>query len=255
MCGRVVAAATPEQISRLIGVDEIRERVDRPDHNLAPTGMLPVVWDRFDGDASATPHGVRTRCLGAARWGLVPSWAKDPSIGARMFNARAETVAEKPSFRRALRRSRCLIPVDGFYEWGPGDGRKQPWFVHRSDGDLMVMAGLRETWSGAGDTPSATLETCTVITVPANPDPEPVHHRMPAVLPAAAWDAWLDTAVADKGQLLQLLKPADRGVVALRPVDHRVNDARNKGPGLLEATPAGGAGDHQPAGGSQEALW
>ncbi len=153
MCGRVVTSATPEELVEYLGADEVLAVLDGPDHNVPPRGRLPLVWEEADAEST-------TRLLGTARWGLVPSWAKDPSVGDRMFNARAETVAEKPSFRAAFKRRRCLVPIDGFYEWGPGTARpggptgkvrKQPWYVRRADGAPMAMAGLWEDWIDPAD--------------------------------------------------------------------------------------------------------
>ncbi|MDP6176636.1 MAG: SOS response-associated peptidase [Acidimicrobiales bacterium] len=262
MCGRVVTASSPEELSDYMGVDEIVATLEGPDHNVAPTGQLPMVWV-ISGD---TPVGTgpycrgTTRCLGIARWGLVPSWVRDPSIGNRLFNARSETVAEKPSFRSALRHRRCLVPVDGFYEWGPvlpdskERSRKQPWYVHRSDGNPMVLAGLWEEWSGDDDiNPASPMNTCTLITVTANADLGEVHHRMPAVLEPDSWADWLDPTVTVAGAVLPVLRPAAAGVIKLHPVDRRVGNTRNKGAHLLDeaAVPAANCGTT----GDQEVLW
>jgi len=262
MCGRVVTASTPAELSDYMGVDVIVATLEGPDHNVAPTGQLPMVWSEVTGspvDTELTTDGV-TRRLGTASWGLVPSWAKDPSIGHRLFNARSETVADKPSFRSALQHRRCVIPVEGFYEWGPpipgsrDQARKQPWYVHRSDGSPMVLAGLREEWSGVGDGASTPIRsTCTVITVQAGADLESVHHRMPALLEPEVWAAWLDPTVTDAGPVLPLLRPSATGVVRLHPVDRRVGNTRNKGPDLLNEVDVSPGTDDPP--GDQEALW
>jgi len=262
MCGRVVTASTPGELSDYMGVDEIVATLDGPDHNVAPTGQLPLVWSESADasiDTEPSADGVIRR-LGTAGWGLVPSWAKDPSIGHRLFNARSETVAERPSFRSALRHRRCLIPVDGFYEWGPpppgsrDQARKQPWYVHRSDGSPMVLAGLREEWSGVDDVASTPIRsTCTVITVSAGADLASVHHRMPAILEPEAWAAWLDPTVTDAGAVLPALRPAANGIIRLHPVDRRVGNTLNKGPDLLNEVDLSVGAGGPPC--EQEALW
>ncbi|MBC8365313.1 MAG: SOS response-associated peptidase [Actinobacteria bacterium] len=228
MCGRVVTSSTPEELAEYLGADEIVATLDAPDHNVPPTRPLPLVWEETGGPGCA-------RKLGTARWGLVPSWASDPSVGNRMFNARAETVAEKPSFRSAFKRRRCLVPIDGFYEWGPATpgsaGKKQPWFVHRADRDPLVLAGLWESRTVEG---SGGLRTCTVITVDANEDLSAIHHRMPALLPPDGWSTWLDPDLDDRDLLEALLSPAPAGLLHRHPVDLRVGNPRNKGPGLME---------------------
>ncbi len=265
MCGRVVTASGPEELSEHLGADAVVDVLDGPDHNVAPSGRLPIFWEDSGGGAT----GGSRRLLGTARWGLVPRWAKDPSFGHRTFNARAETVATKPSYRSAFRRRRCVVPVDGFYEWGPGrpgDGggttaRKQPWYVQRTDGAPMVLAGLWEDWF-APDVEAdevLVLRTCTVITVPANADMAPVHHRMPAVLESGDWATWLDPAAEEVDALEDLLVPAPDGVVCRHPVARSVGDARRKGADLttpvdLEGESTGRAG-HVPPAPDQGSLW
>ncbi len=246
MCGRVVTASGPVELSEHLGVDVVVDVLDGPDYNVAPSCQLPLAWTSdVDG----------RRLLGTAKWGLTPSWAKDSAVGERMFNARAETVAEKPSFRAAFLRRRCLVAVDGFYEWGPAEplarvrttgGRtnRQPWYVHRTDGNPLVLAGLWEHRMGQ--------RTCSIITVPANDDLAPVHHRMPAVLEPVDWDAWLDDGDPDRSDLEDLLAPADDGTLARHTVHWRVNNARNKGSELTEPADPGGMSVAAP---DQRALW
>jgi len=242
MCGRVVTTSSPEELSEYVGARDVVETLKGPDHNVAPSRLLPVAW--VDDQAASG------RVLGVAQWGLVPSWATDPAVGVRLFNARAETVAVKPSFRAAFRRRRCLVLIDGFYEWGLSiaGSPKQPWFVYRADGSPLALAGLWESRSDDG----RTLRTCTVVTVPANADLAPVHHRMPAVVAEDDRDRWLDPATSDRSTLEEVLAPSPDGLLALHPVDRRVNDARQKGreltiPISLEALPG--------RSGSQEVLW
>jgi putative SOS response-associated peptidase YedK len=243
MCGRVVTTSSPEELSEYVGAAAILDVLDGPDHNVAPSGRLPIAWE--------DPTDGHQRLLGTARWGLVPQWATDPSIGGRMFNARSETVAGKPSFRAAFRNRRCLVPVDGFYEWSPAStgSPKQPWFVRRADGAPLAMAGLWEAWT---DGEGSVLRTCTILTVEANADLAPIHHRMPALLPPGDWAGWLDPSTCDASALESLLVPAPAGLLERHPVDHRVNDARRKGAELTvpvaDPTQVGG-------GAGQEALW
>ena len=242
MCGRVVTTSSPEELCEYVAAGDVIDALEGPDHNVAPFGLLPMAWVDDQADSG--------RVLGVARWGLVPSWATDPAVGLRLFNARAETVATKPSFRAAFRRRRCLVLIDGFYEWGPGvaGSPKQPWFVRRVDGSPLALAGL---WESRFDD-VRTLRTCTVVTVPANADLTPVHHRMPAVVAENDWDRWLDPATSVRHALEEVLVPSPDGLLALHPVDRRVNDARQKGreltiPISLEALPG--------RSGSQEVLW
>ncbi|MDQ3107064.1 MAG: SOS response-associated peptidase, partial [Actinomycetota bacterium] len=208
MCGRFVATATPAELADYLSADEVRTETLAASWNVAPTDAVYAVAERrqdastpiaADGDAAGR------RLLGSYRWGLVPFWAKDAKGGARMINARAESVETK--FRRTLERRRCLIPADGFYEWEKlADGRKQPWFIHRADGAPMVFAGLWELWRPA-DAPddAEPLRTCSIITTAANAALAPIHDRMPAVLSPPDWDLWLDRAVTDPSDFRHLL--------------------------------------------------
>ena len=238
----MVITSSPEELSEYVGARDVVETLKGPDHNVAPSRLLPVAW--VDDQAASG------RVLGVAQWGLVPSWATDPAVGVRLFNARAETVAVKPSFRAAFRRRRCLVLIDGFYEWGPGvaGSPKQPWFVRRVDGSPLALAGL---WESRFDD-VRTLRTCTVVTVPANADLTPVHHRMPAVVAENDWDRWLDPATSVRHTLEEVLVPSPGGLLALHPVDRRVNDARQKGRELTVPVPLEASADRM---GSQEALW
>jgi len=242
MCGRVVTTSSPEELSEYVAAWDVIDALEGPDHNVAPSGLLPVAWVDDQADSG--------RVLGVAWWGLVPSWATDPAVGLRLFNARAETVATKPSFRAAFRRRRCLVLIDGFYEWGPGvaGSPKQPWFVRRVDGSPLALAGLWESRFDDG----RTLRTCTVVTVPANADLTPVHHRMPAVVAENDWDRWLDPATSVRHTLEEVLVPSPDGLLVLHPVDRRVNDARQKGRELTIPVPLEISADRV---GSQEALW
>jgi putative SOS response-associated peptidase YedK len=225
MCGRYVAATPPAELAAYLGVTEVRAEDLGPRYNVAPT--LPVY-------AVAESHGVRS--LGTFRWGLVPSWAKDGSIGNKLINARAESAADKPAFRNALARRRCLIPADGFYEWErQGAKRKQPFYLRANDGQPLTFAGLWEVWRDPKDPDGELLRTCTIVTTGANAEAGRVHDRMPVLLDRSAWDAWLDRDNHDVVSLQGLLVPAPDGTLELQPVSSAVNDVRHEGASLLDA--------------------
>lgn len=211
MCGRYTLS-DPGDLLQDLGVEHHDETLPR--YNIAPTqGVLAV----RPGDDGAARQAV------TLRWGLIPFWAKDPSIGSRMINARSETVAEKPSFKHALKRRRCLIPADGFYEWTKVGKAKQPYHIHFPDRSPFVFAGLWERWT-RGPEP---LETCTLLTTDANGDLRPIHHRMPVILEGQARDAWLDPGIEDSEFLGTLLQPLADGSLELTPVSTLVNSPRN----------------------------
>lgn len=241
MCGRFVSSTPPDQLAAYFDVDDVPEQLlDRgPNYNTAPTSGVFVVYE--DGTA---------RHLDAFRWGLVPSWAKDVSIGNRLINARAETVASKPAFRRAFAGRRCIVPADGFYEWttDPGTKKKQPHFVHRPDGEPFAFAGLWERWKGPSGTAeegsaAEPLRSCSIITTDANESMSTLHDRMPVILPRDAWDTWLDPDQHDTELLGRLLVPAPAELTVFHAVSTEVNSVRNKGAHLID--PADGA--EQPA--------
>lgn len=208
----------------------------RPRYNIAPSQEITAIIMR-DGE----------RRIGSLRWGLIPSWAKDPNIGHRMINARAETVAEKPAFRAALRRRRCLIPADGFYEWEDRGGRKQPVRFIKSDGGVFAFAGIWETWRPQpvdkaqgelweeAEEPDEPIYSCAIVTTEANAFVGKVHHRMPVILPPELYDAWLDPKVQSPEELLPLLRSPEDGGLRAYEVSSVVNSARNEGPACIEA--------------------
>lgn len=228
MCGRFVSATPPDQIADYFGT-EAAEVVLEPSWNVAPTKDVYAVL--ADGS---------TRHLDAFHWGLVPRWAKDPKIGSRMINARADTLATKNAYKPAFQKRRCLIPADGFYEWrkppegAPKKAPKQPFFVHRPDGEPYAFAGLWEVWRGS-DGEQEPLRSCTIITTDPNPVMATIHDRMPVILPPEAWDTWLDREQQDLDLLGRLLVPADPALTVLRPISTAVNNVRNDGPDLTEA--------------------
>jgi putative SOS response-associated peptidase YedK len=276
MCGRYASAR-----KRLELLEEFRIQRDRvaeplePDYNVAPTRRVYAVVTRDarqaeapgDGaaaagaatggeaaDGEAAPAGI-ARELRVVRWGLVPFWAKDPSIGSRLINARAETVHSKPAFRHAFRRHRCLLPADGYYEWQRPDGSsndepggkgpKQPFFITRGDGAPLAFAGLYELWRDPAlpdDHERAWLWTATIITASAPDDLGKIHDRMPMVIAPYRWADWLDPGAENPADLIPLLAPAVSHGLISYPVSTAVNSVRNNGPQLIERIEPGPPG-------------
>jgi putative SOS response-associated peptidase YedK len=240
MCGRYVSTRSPQDLVRVFRVADWNERdVLEPSWNVAPTDDVWAVLER-----APRGRGAVRRQLRPLRWGLVPSWAKDPKIGARMINARVETVHEKPAFRLAFLRRRCLLPADGFYEWqqvpatDTAKAHKQPYFISPEDGQVMALAGLYEFWRDPSvaedDDAAAWWATCTIITTEATDAAGRIHPRMPLAVAPGHRDAWLDPAHQDPSRLRALLNPPADGRLDARPVSTAVNDVRNDGPQLLE---------------------
>ena len=250
MCGRYASSRRPEDLVEEFEIAD--NRVAEPlaaDFNVAPTKPVYAVVERPPSRESDEPPERQLRVL---TWGLVPSWAKDPAIGNRMINARMETVAEKPAFRRAFAARRCLLPADGYFEWyeptepdAPtgrnGKPLKQPFFIHPADGSVLAMAGLYEFWRNPdlpeGD-PAAWLWTTTVITTSAPDDLGRIHDRMPMCVRPEQWDAWLDPDNTDGAEAVSLLTPAAPGWLTAEPVSRLVNNVRNNGPELLRPAAA-----------------
>ncbi|WP_030421710.1 SOS response-associated peptidase [Streptomyces sp. SCSIO 75703] len=259
MCGRYAASRGPEELAGVFGIETWEpEETLEPDYNVAPTKEVYAVLDR---PLKGSPDPRPSRQLRRLRWGLVPSWSRTPEGAARMINARAETVHEKPSFRQAFATRRCLLPADGYYEWVTGrqerelevEGRrkrprKQPYFVTPADGSVFAMAGLYEFWRDPtlrGGHPGAWWVTCAVITTEAEATPlaaapadgpaslAEIHPRMPLMLTPDRWDDWLDPARTDPGDLAALLLPPPPGLLRAHPVPTAVSDVRNNGPELL----------------------
>jgi putative SOS response-associated peptidase YedK len=249
MCGRYASARKRQELLEEFRIDRDRVADDlEPDYNVAPTKPVYAVLTRGGGAApepGAAPGGGAAdgvaRELRVVRWGLVPFWAKDPSIGSRMINARVETVDAKPAFRRAFAKRRCLLPADGFYEWlkveEQGKARKQPYYIHRADGGVLAFAGLYELWrdrSAPEDHPQAWLWTTVIITTSAEDEVGRIHDRMPMVIDPARWGDWLDPANTDAAHVHALLAPAAASGLESYPVGKDVNYVRNNGPGLIE---------------------
>ena len=276
MCGRYASARSRIELLEEFAVE--RDRVTEPpepDYNVAPTKPVYAVLTRRprgtgeqddDGDAGLRAAGTQAagtqaaggqaageaRELRVVRWGLVPFWAKDRSIGSRMINARAETVDVKPAFRAAFARRRCLLPADGYYEWqrpaGDAKAAKQPYYICRPDGGPLAFAGLYELWRDRAvpdDHPDAWLWTATIITTSAPDELGRIHDRMPMVIRPDLWADWLDPGNNDTGDARGLLAPAISGELMSYPVSTTVNSVRNNGPGLIEPAepePPGSAG-------------
>lgn len=218
MCGRFALIVDASVLADVFDVDPPREL--KPRFNIAPTQSVPIIRAGKD---------VARECS-MARWGLVPSWAKDDRIGARMINARGETVAEKPSFRSAVKNRRCLIPANGFYEWVRTDSGKQPHFVHFADGRPFAFAGLWERWhKGQG----APLDTCTIITTTPNELVADLHDRMPVILPPTRFEEWLEPAPLAPERLQEVLSPHPAEGMESYPVSTYVNKPTNEGPNCI----------------------
>jgi putative SOS response-associated peptidase YedK len=219
MCGRFVLKHEP------VTLEEWYQATTMPDfaphYNIAPTTSVVVIRDTPDGRAGSL-----------MRWGLIPAWAKDPAALPLLHNARGETVAEKPMFRTAFRRRRCLIPASGFYEWKtvPGQKSKQPFYISFKDGNPMSLAGL---WESSKTSDGRILDSCTIITTAANEVLEPIHNRMPVVLERGDWDGWLNPEPMEPEQLLGLLSPFDADKMQVWGVSHAVNRVANDGPKLI----------------------
>jgi putative SOS response-associated peptidase YedK len=247
MCGRYASSRRPQDLAEEFEIDQamVTETVTeplQPDYNVAPTKDVYAVVTR-PPKADEEP----ARQLRVLRWGLVPFWAKDPAIGNRMINARMETVTEKPAFRQAFAKRRCLLPADGYYEWYATEQRtkagkpvKQPFFIHPSDGSVMAMAGLYEIWRDPtrdDDDPQRFRWSCTVLTTTAEDAVGHIHDRMPLLVEPERYAAWLDPGQDDTEVLRSLLVPAAPGRLEAYPVSTSVNNVRNNGPELLEPLP------------------
>lgn len=232
MCGRFVAVSSPALLAAHFGVSEVRAEQHQPSYNVAPRAEVPVIRE-----------GKERRVLSTMRWGLVPSWAGDPSIGDRCINARAEGIADRPAFKHAFVHRRCIIPADAFYEWqrlpsatGSRQPRKQPVLVHRRDGQPMAFAGLWEVWRVPEADPqqeTSWLRTCSIVTTSANGLLAPIHDRMPAMLAERDWSRWLDPDEREVGALAAMLAPAPEDFLDAYLVSERVNRADNDDPELI----------------------
>jgi putative SOS response-associated peptidase YedK len=222
MCGRFRLSRHKEILAEYFGMD-FDALEWHPRYNIAPTQQVPVITQ--DGEV---------RKVSLMRWGLVPSWSADLSGGAGMINARSETAAEKPSFREAMQRRRCLIPADAFYEWQRSTSAKQPFCIEVGDAELFAFAGLWDSWQGPDGKP---VETCTILTTTANEAIADVHDRMPVILPREKFERWLDSRMQDAEEAAKMLGPYDVGRTNRHPVGTSVNRVANDGPECSAPTP------------------
>ena len=223
MCGRFTLTNPDQDLALQFDLPEIPDL--QPRYNIAPT--QPVAAVRVAPESAV-------RELALLHWGLIPFWAKDPKIGSRMINARSETAAEKPSFRAAFRRRRCLVAADGFYEWQKLNDGKQPFYIRLHDGKPFAFAGLWEHWEGPD---GAVIESCTLLTTEPNDVIRPLHNRMPVILQPRDYDLWLDPEVQQTEQLQPLLGPYLPGDMEAYPISRWVNSPRNDDPRCIEPLP------------------
>jgi len=222
VCGRITLTTPGDELADYLRTVESLDRAPR--YNIAPTQAVAAV--RVEDDAR--------RHLREMRWGLIPHWADDPSIGNRMVNARAETVAEKPAFRDPFRRSRCLVVADGFYEWQRLDGAKQPWYLYRADGEPLALAGLWDRWRPPDGEP---VTSCTIVTTRPNELVEELHDRMPVILPEEDWQSWLDPEQRDAAALQELLRAFPADGMEAHAVSKHVNSPANDDPECIRPLP------------------
>ena len=211
MCGRFVITSPPEALRQIFGY--LEQPNFPPRHNIAPTQPIPVV---------IIENGARHFRL--MRWGLIPAWIKDPRQFTLLINARSESVTEKPAFKNAIRRRRCLVPADGYYEWHASDGRRRPYFIRRRDADPFGLAGLAETWIGPN---GEELDTVAIVTAPASADLAVLHHRVPVTIAPNDFERWLDCSEEDVAAVMALLAPPREGEFTWHEVSIRVNRAAN----------------------------
>jgi putative SOS response-associated peptidase YedK len=233
MCGRYVSVRSDADLVREFNASDATDsQSPEPDYNVAPTKPVRIVVNRRLRDEAGERTGEPVRQLRVASWGLVPSWAKDRRTAGRMFNARAESLRTSGAFRRAYASRRCLVPADGWYEWGPADTGtgKQAYYMTASDGHPLAFAGLYEFWG------EPVLTTCTIVTVDSAGVLEQIHDRMPLLVPRDAWAQWLDPAVRDPGELLRPWDQVRGEQLEVRPISNAVNDVHNNGAALVEPT-------------------
>ncbi len=218
MCGRYTLTADADAIQLAFNLETVSDQL-QPRYNIAPSQAVPIITNE------------KSHELTYVKWGLVPSWAKDPSVGYKMINARSETASEKPSFRSAFKRRRCLIPSDGFYEWTKQDKSKVPMYIHLEDNELFAFAGLWEVWQSPD---GSELQTCTILTTEPNDLIKPLHHRMAVILEKSDYDTWLDSDEVPTDVLQSLMKPYPQEKMRVYEVSTLVNSPKNDEPALIE---------------------
>lgn len=225
MCGRFTSTTSAADLAAYFDADAEGLPELGPNHNVTPTSDVYIVREESE-----------RRLLDIAHWGLVPQWAESPAIGSRLINARSETAASKPSFRAAFRRRRCIVPVDGFYEWipVPGQRKKQPFHLRRRDSQPLAFAGLWESWRSTDRPDEPALRSCTILTGPPNATVAPLHDRMPMILSPEHWAIWLDPDLDDPALLQSLLVPAPDDLLEAWPVSLAVNDVHRHDAALVE---------------------
>jgi putative SOS response-associated peptidase YedK len=221
MCGRFTFAISPEVIAKIFGVTVIEDHPQR--YNIAPTKKVLAIRRNGAGNMAVL-----------VRWGLIPSWAKDPSIGSRMINARCETAHEKPAFRGALSTRRCIIPASGFFEWSTTPKGKFPHYIKMRDGSPLAIAGIWDSWKSPD---GEIIETCAILTTVSNRLIQPLHERMPVLLHLSEYDLWLDREVTEPEKLLSLYQPYPPDLMEMHKVSPLVNNVRNDSPDCIEPIP------------------
>lgn len=218
MCGRYTLTADASAIQLAFNLDPVSDQL-QPRYNIAPSQAVPIITN------------ANSKELTFVKWGLVPSWAKDPSIGYKMINARSETAAEKPSFRSAFKRRRCLIPADGFFEWSKQGKKKVPMYIHLADNEVFAFAGLWETWQSPD---GSELQTCTILTSEPNDLIKPLHHRMAVILEKSDYETWLDPDEVPADVLMPLMKPYPQEFMRVYEVSTLVNSPKNDEPSVID---------------------
>ena len=222
MCGRFVIFSPYDVIKESFDISYSEADLS-PNYNVCPTQFIPAVFKKNGSNILTVMH-----------WGIVPSWAKDKSIAARMINARAETISEKPSFRNAFKKQRCLIPANGYYEWSGEKGKKQPHYIKPQHAELFAFAGLWERWIDKDSPDKPLLVSCTIVTTASSPSVQHIHNRMPVILSPQYYEDWLNAGLNDTGEINGIFQIGTVQEMTHYPVSKAVNTVKNNGPGLIQ---------------------